>query len=200
MVEVGDISIIQLLIGIAPQMGSGEIEQFSNNHRANISLDEYFASIQAKTALLFAASAKLGALISKSNHKIQKGLYLYGLHLGNAFQLIDDAMDYCADAQTMGKNIGDDLANGKATLPLLHALEHGTLAQKNIIIESIEHGSLEHLPQILDALTQTDAINHTLKLAATKIDDAITALSVLPDSAYKEALKQLALYTLERTS
>lgn len=198
MVEVGDISIIQLLIGIAPQMGSGEIEQFSNNYRANISLEEYFSSIQAKTALLFAASAKLGALISKSSPKIQKGLYSYGLHLGNAFQLIDDAIDYSSDAHTMGKNIGDDLANGKITLPLIHALGHGSAEQKALISQSIEQGSLAQLPQILEALTQTNAIPYTINLAATKIDEAILALNVLPESDYKEALIQLARYTLER--
>ncbi|MBA4260259.1 MAG: octaprenyl diphosphate synthase [Chitinophaga sp.] len=198
MVEVGDIRIIELLIGIAPQIGSGEIQQFSSNYRTDVSLEEYLNSIEAKTALLFAASSKIGALISKSDIKIQQALYTYGLQLGNAFQLIDDAMDYCSDATIMGKNSGDDLACGKITLPLIYALQQGTEAQKKVIEESLEWGSLERLPQILEILAETHAIEHTINLAATKVESAISSLSILPDSIYKKALEELAQYVLER--
>ncbi|KTD11929.1 octaprenyl-diphosphate synthase [Legionella gratiana] len=198
MVEVGDIDIIQLLIGIAPQMGCGEIQQFSNRHNSNLSVEEYFDMIRAKTALLFAASATMGALISKSNHEIQKAMYSYGLHLGNAFQLIDDALDYCSDAQTIGKNIGDDLATGKITLPLLQALKHGTAEQQLKIRESLEQGTLLHLPSILDAIAETKAIEYTRDIADKEADFAIDALSILPDSEYKSALEELARYVVHR--
>lgn len=198
MVDVGDIDIIQLLIGIAPQMGCGEIQQFSNRHNTSLTMSEYFDVIRAKTSLLFAASSTVGALISKVNDPMQKGMYAYGLHLGNAFQLIDDALDYCSDAKTIGKNIGDDLAAGKMTLPLLHAIKHGTNAQQLKIKESLEQGTLEYLPQILDTLAETKAIEYTRSIAALEVDFAIAALDVLPNSVYKEALIELSQHALHR--
>jgi octaprenyl-diphosphate synthase len=120
MIDVGDLNIMQLLTDISLQIGCGEIQQLSNRHNTALTVDEYLNVIRAKTSLLFAVSSSLGALVSKANDSIYQALYDYGLHLGNAFQLIDDAFDYCSDAQTIGKNIGDDLADGKATLPLIH--------------------------------------------------------------------------------
>ena len=199
MVDVGDIDIIQLLIGIAPQMGCGEIQQFSNIHNTALTIDEYFNVIRAKTSLLFAASSTIGALISKAGDATQKGLYAYGLHLGNAFQLIDDALDYCSDSKTIGKNIGDDLAGGKVTLPLLHALKYGTKAQQLKIKETIEQGSLRYLPAVLEALAETKAIEYTHSIAAAEVDSALSALQVLPDSIYKNALAELAQYSIQRS-
>lgn len=173
MVEVGDIDIIQLLIGIAPQIGCGEIQQFSNRYNTSISVAEYFDVIRSKTSLLFAASAAMGALISKSGDTMQKSMYAFGLHLGNAFQLIDDALDYCSDVQTIGKNIGDDLANGKVTLPIIHAIQHSNVEQQLKIKASLEQGTLEYLPEILDALAETKAIEYTRSIAALEIDSAI---------------------------
>jgi octaprenyl-diphosphate synthase len=198
MVEVGDIDIIQLLIGIAPQIGCGELQQFSNRCNTSITVDEYFDVIRSKTSLLFAASATIAAMISKSNAPTQKAMYTYGLHLGNAFQLIDDALDYCSDAQIIGKNIGDDLVNGKVTLPLLHAVTYGSPAQQLKIKESLEQGTLLHLPEILETLAETNAIEYTRSIAASEIDYAISALQVLPDSIYKRALEDLAYYSLHR--
>jgi octaprenyl-diphosphate synthase len=198
MVEVGDLGIMQLLTNISYEMVRGEIKQLTNRHNPTLTEEEYFDVIRSKTSLLFAASSSLGAVISKADEAVQKGLYEYGLHLGNAFQLIDDALDYCSDAKTMGKNIGDDLADGKATLPLIHALQHGTLLQQQKIKESLFQGTLEYLPEILDTLAATNAIDYTRSIAAKEIDCAITALNVLPDSVYKEALINLARYTIER--
>lgn len=198
MVEVGDIEIIQLLIGIAPQMGCGEIQQFSNRHNTNLTTEEYFDVIRSKTSLLFAASATMGALISKAETSLQKALYAYGLHLGNAFQLIDDALDYCSATQTIGKNIGDDLIDGKITLPLLHTIKHGTPQQQQQIHQSLEQGSLEYLPDILKAMTETNAIEYTKAIAAQEVKLAVAKLEVLPDSVYKTALIGLAQYALDR--
>ncbi|RAP37022.1 octaprenyl diphosphate synthase [Legionella quinlivanii] len=198
MVEVGDIEIIQLLIGIAPQMGCGEIQQFDNLGNTEMSVGDYFDHIRAKTSLLFAASSTMGAMISKAGEGIKKAMYAYGLHLGNAFQLIDDALDYCSDAKTLGKNIGDDLASGKATLPLLHALKYCDSKQQLIIRSSLEEGSRHHLPEILETLKETQSIEYTRSLAAKEMDQAITALQILPDSVYKNGLMDLAQYVIHR--
>ena len=198
MISVGDLDIMKMLTDISIQIGGGEIQQLSNRHKTAPSVEEYFEVIRAKTSLLFAVSASLGAQISKSSKDIEKGLYDYGLHLGNAFQLIDDALDYCSDAKTIGKNIGDDLADGKATLPLLYALEKGTPLQQQQIKESLEKGTLDYLPEILEAIASTNAIAYTRSVAQIEVDTAITALQILPDSVYKEALGELAKFAMNR--
>ncbi len=198
MIDVGDLKIMQFLTDISLQIGCGELQQLSNRHNIALSLEEYFEVIRAKTSLLFAASSSLGAMIGQSSEPVQKAMYDYGLHLGNAFQLIDDALDYCSDAQTIGKNIGDDLADGKATLPILHALKHGTPAQQQKIKESLEKGTLEHLPEILDAITSTNAIDFTREAAAKEVEHAISALQIIPSSVYKDALIDLAKYAINR--
>lgn len=198
MLEVGDLKIMRMLTDIAYQIGRGEIRQLSNRHNSALSRNEYFEVIHSKTSLLFAAAAALGALISKACDETQQALYTFGLHVGNAFQLIDDALDYCSDAQTIGKNIGDDLADGKLTLPLLHALEHGTPEQQAKIKTSIEQGSLEHLPEILESIDSTGAIAYTRSIAAAEIEKALSALDILPDSPYKKGLVELAEYSIGR--
>lgn len=198
MVTLGDLNIMRLLSDIAFQMSCGEIKQLENRHKDNLTETEYFEVIHAKTSLLFAASACLGALITHTDETIQKGLYQYGLHLGNAFQLIDDALDYCADPNTIGKNIGDDLADGIPTLPLLYAMKHGSPRQTALIKHTLTEGALENLPDILGAIEQTKAIEYTKQVASTEIDKAISALSILPDSIYKNALTDLAHYALSR--
>ena len=198
MLDVGDLDIMRLLANTAHQIGCGEIQQLANRHNTALTVEEYFDVIRAKTSLLFAASSSLGALVSKSEPAIQEGLYNYGLHLGNAFQLIDDALDYCSDSETIGKNIGDDLADGKATLPLLHVLKHGTPAQQLKVTESLKQGTLTYLPEILEAVTETNAIDYTRRVAANEVDKAISALQILPDSVYKNALTDLAHYAVLR--
>ena len=198
MIDVGNLDIMRLLADVSHQIGCGEIQQLSNRHNITLTVNEYFDDIRAKTSLLFAASSAIGALIGHANAAIQTALYNYGMHLGNAFQLIDDALDYCSDAHVIGKNIGDDLADGKATLPLLHALQHGTEEQKNIIKISLEQGTLDYLPNILEALTATNAIEHTKIMAQNEIDNALSALHIIPNSVYKEGLIQLAHYAVKR--
>jgi octaprenyl-diphosphate synthase len=199
MVDSGNPTILKLFANTALEISCGEVKQLSNRHNPTLTFEEYFDVIRAKTALLFAASACIGPMLSDASKKIQDSLYAYGLHLGNAFQLIDDALDYCSDAKTIGKNIGDDLADGKATLPLIHALQHGSELQKQKISDSLNKGSLEFLPEILIALEETKAIEYTKKIAAQEIDSAISHLMVLSDSKYKEALKQLAQFALQRS-
>jgi octaprenyl-diphosphate synthase len=198
MISVGNLKIMQVLTDMTHQIGCGEIKQLANRHNPSLAMDDYYEVIQAKTSLLFAASSRLGALVGHADEAIEEGLNAYGLHLGNAFQLIDDALDYCSDAETMGKNIGDDLADGKATMPLLYALQQGTPAQQEKIKQSLTQGSLDSLPEILDALKETGAIEYTRTLAAQEVEQAIAALQVLPNSEYKQALEELARYTIAR--
>lgn len=198
MVASGNIRIMNLLSDVTSQIAHGEIKQLSHRHNHLIAMDDYFAVIQAKTSLLFAASTAIGAMLAQLDDDIVQGLYAFGLHLGNAFQLIDDALDYCSDAQTTGKNIGDDLADGKATLPLLYALQHSTPEQQANIRAGLGQGGLTHLPIILEAITATNAIAYTKNMAEKEVEQALTALSVLPPSVYKDALADMAKYAIER--
>ncbi|PJD92738.1 MAG: octaprenyl diphosphate synthase [Legionella sp.] len=198
LVALEDLSIMRLLSEISHQTACGEIRQLNNRHQETPSIDDYFEVIRAKTSLLFAASTASGAMLAKADDVTVQGLYAYGLHLGNAFQLIDDALDYCSDAQTLGKNIGDDLADGKATLPLLYALQHGTPLQQQHIKTSLSEGTLEYLPQILETIAATNAVAYTKTIAKQEVDHALTALEVLPNSAYKTALEDIARYALDR--
>ncbi|WP_019218302.1 polyprenyl synthetase family protein [Legionella tunisiensis] len=198
MVNVNHPKIQCLLADTSHQISCGEVRQLANRHNFSLSVEDYFAVIRDKTALLFAASAAIGPLLSNAGEEIEKSLYAYGLHLGNAFQLIDDALDYCSDTKTIGKNIGDDLADGKATLPLLHALQHGTAVQQQLIQESLREGSLQNLTAILEAIEATDAIEYTRNYAALEVDRALSALQILPDSVYKEALIELAQFAIKR--
>ncbi|MBA3535962.1 MAG: polyprenyl synthetase family protein [Tatlockia sp.] len=198
MVQVDHPRILRLIANTSHQISCGEIKQLTNRHNIALSVEEYFDVIRSKTALLFAASAAIGPLLSHAEKGVEDSLYAYGLHLGNAFQLIDDALDYCSDAQTMGKNIGDDLADGKATLPLIHAMEHCTSSQQQLIIKSLKEGSLKQLPEILEIIKTTEAIEFTRNFAAQEITLALKALEILPDSAYKNALVELTQFALGR--
>lgn len=198
MVSVNHSQILRLLADTSHQISCGEVKQLVNRHNSSLSIEDYFDVIRSKTALLFATSASIGALLVDAGEEVEQSLYAYGLHLGNAFQLIDDALDYCSDSKTIGKNIGDDLADGKATLPLLHALQHGTSAQQQLIRDSLREGSLQHLTEILEAIEATKAIEFTRNYAAQEVDRALTALEILPKTVYKDALVELALFSLQR--
>lgn len=198
MVDIGNLDIMRLLTDISIKIGCGELKQLENRHNFSLSESEYFEVISAKTSLLFAASACLGALITDSPKTTQDAFYQYGLRLGNAFQLIDDALDYCADAQTIGKNIGDDLAYGIPTLPLLHALKHSPIDKQERIKQSLKVGTLDDFPMILSAIEDTKAIDYTKQVANQEIRFAISALDNIPDSNYKDALIELAHYAVTR--
>ena len=199
MVHVGDLNIMHILTDMAYQIACGEINQLANRHNPSLAIADYFEVIRLKTSLLFAGCARISACLSNVDSNIEEALYAYGLHLGNAFQLVDDALDYCSDSKTIGKNIGDDLADGKATMPLLYVLQQGTPAQKKIIKEALMQGSLEQLPEVLQVIAETKAIEYTQNLAKNEVDKALTALSILPESVYKEALIELAQYAISRT-
>lgn len=199
MVTTNNAEVLKLFAKTALEISCGEVKQLTNRHNPALTFTEYFDVIRAKTALLFAAAACIGPILSNASQEVQDSLYAYGLHLGNAFQLIDDALDYCSDAKTIGKNIGDDLADGKATLPLIHALEHGTELQKKQIMESLQLGSLDFLSEILVALEETKAIEFTKNVATQEIESALNYLKIVPESTYKNALIDLAHFALQRS-
>lgn len=190
--------LFELMNQVTQRIGHGELEQLSNRHRHDLSVDDYLKVIEAKTSILFAAATSAAGHISNMPQDIIDDLYHYGLHLGNAFQLIDDALDYCADTQTLGKNVGDDLADGKITLPLIHALAHGNINEKRLIQESIEHGDASRLAEIIHAIESTNAIAFTKDMAHKEVCCAIDYLKNINDSIYKQALIDLALESLNR--
>ncbi len=191
-------SIMHVLTDMALEVASGEMQQLTNRHNVDLTEEAYFHVIRSKTSLVFAVSAQASAILSGASQEINQALYHYGLYLGHGFQLIDDALDYCASSEVIGKSIGDDLANGKPTMPLLYAFQHGTSDQKALIKESLETHSLVHLPEILSIIETTKAIEHTRALAKREIEKAKQALSILPESDYRDALFTLAEYAIER--
>lgn len=198
MVKCMRIDILNLLANASHQITLGEIKQLNNRFQCNASLENYFDIIHSKTSVLFATAAEIGAKIATEEQSIIDALRQYGEHLGNAFQLVDDALDYCAEVETLGKNIGDDLADGKATLPLLHALENTTEEKKIVIKKSLQQGSLENLDLILAAIEETKAIDYTLEVANEQADKAITSLHPIPNNQYKQALIDLAQFSVAR--
>lgn len=198
MVSVENWSVIRLLADTSHKISCGEVKQLAHKNNPSLSVEDYYDVIRAKTALLFAASAAIGAILGQSGEVIEKGMYAYGLHLGNAFQLIDDALDYCSDSKNLGKNIGDDLAEGKATLPLIYAMQQAKPAQKELIQKSLIKGGLQHFDDILQIIHETKAIEYTQQCALQEIDNALTSLHSLPDSVYKQALIDLAEFAVQR--
>jgi len=200
MVKLNQMEIMDILSDATNIVAEGEVLQLMNCNDPDTTEESYMEVIYCKTAKLFEAATRLAAVISKQDKTIEKAMQDYGMHLGTAFQLVDDIMDYTADAKEMGKNVGDDLAEGKPTLPLLYAMKHGNEQQIKLIREAIEVGNgMEHLEDILNALQQTGALVYTQKKAEQEADKAINALSAITDSEYKEALIALAHIAANRS-
>lgn len=199
MSSYGNTEALKVLIDTASTITFGEVQQYINCNDPKITEAEYMEVISRKTSMLFSSCAQMGPILAERSQAEIKMMKQYGLHLGNAFQLVDDALDYCASKETIGKNIGDDLAQGKVTLPLIHALNHSSEKEKEIIAHAIEHNEIDKLPVILQAIDNTDAIAYTNKMAKRQTKAAISQLQQLPESQYKEALKELAHFASNRT-
>ena len=199
MVEVGNITIMSILASTTNRIAEGEVMQLLNVREPGVTEAQYIEVIEAKTARLFQAATELGAVLAGETAERQAALAGYGMHLGTAFQIADDVLDYQSDSDTMGKNIGDDLAEGKTTLPLIYAMRDGTEAQAERVAAAIREGGLEHLDDVLDIIEQTDALANAIRRAVESSDDAIASLAVLPESDYRNALEQIARYSVERT-
>lgn len=200
MLQVDSKKIMLFLAEINNQITRGEIKQLGNKRNFNLSETDYFEIISAKTSLLFAASTKISAILSEVGTDLEEDLYKYGLHLGNAYQIIDDMLDYSADEKIIGKNIGDDLADGKMTLPLIYILQTGTKPQIDLIQESISSGNKSRFAEVLDIINSTNALSYTLNIAQQEAQKAIDCLTRLPNSLYKTALIEIAKFSTRRDS
>lgn len=201
MVKLNNMRIMDILSDATNIVAEGEVLQLMNCNDPDTTEESYMEVIYCKTAKLFEAATRLAALVSDQSDEIESAMQNYGKHLGTAFQLVDDILDYTADAKEMGKNVGDDLAEGKPTLPLIYAMEKGTPKQKQLIRDAIEHcNGMEHLDEVLSAITQTGALAYTQKKAEQEADKAINALSLIPDSEYKSALISLAHIAANRSA
>jgi octaprenyl-diphosphate synthase len=198
MVGVGNMRVMQVLADATNIIAEGEVLQLLNCNDADISDDTYLKVIQYKTAKLFEAATRLGAIVSDATPADEEALREYGMRLGTAFQLIDDVLDFSGQASEIGKNVGDDLAEGKPTLPLLHAMRHGSHAQSKLIREAIEQGGLDNLEQVVEAVRETGALEHVRSLARLEADAACAAISNFPASLYREALLELSSFAVDR--
>jgi octaprenyl-diphosphate synthase len=198
MVSVQDMHIMEILAEATNVIAEGEVLQLMNCNDPDISEDAYLRVIRYKTAKLFEASGRLGAVVAQAGNEVEAALGLYGMHLGTAFQLVDDVLDYSGNAEQTGKNVGDDLAEGKPTLPLLHVIRHGTPEQAAKVRHAIEQGAAEEFTEILAAIQSTGALDYTLECARSEAKVAADALNCLPDSAYKDALIELCGFAVDR--
>ena len=198
MVKVNSMRVMEILSHTTNQIAEGEVMQLINCGSAETTEQQYMETIQSKTAILFEAATQLGAVITKQTDTVESAMAKYGLHLGTAFQLVDDILDYTADAEAMGKNVGDDLAEGKPTLPLIHAINKSSGDEKKILEDAITNASRDNLTTVLAIIEKTGALTYTSEVAKKQAKLAQEALSILPDSAYKEALFNLAAFSIER--
>lgn len=199
MVDAGRPQVMRVMADTTNAIAEGEVLQLLNRGNPQVTEDAYFRVIELKTARLFRAAAELGALAADASAAQQQALADYGRALGIAYQLVDDLLDYLADPQTSGKNLGTDLAEGKPTLPLIRAAMAGTPAQSALIHGAIRDGRVDQISEVLAAVEATDAIPYTRGLAVTYKETAIAALSEIPDSPYKSALCSLADFAIQRS-
>ena len=190
--------IMAILSGATCVIAEGEVLQLTNIGNPSISEADYFETIQGKTAMLFEAASHSGAVLADATPEQERALQYYGRYLGLAFQLIDDLLDYQGDADAMGKNVGDDLAEGKPTLPLIHAMERGTPEQAKLIRQVIRKGGLEQLDEVLEIIHATGALTYTRDRAVEMADKALAELNALPESPFRDSMAQLARLAVER--
>lgn len=198
MVEVDNMRVMQVLADATNTIAEGEVLQLLNCRDPNVNEENYLQVIRFKTAKLFEAASRLGALLGSATPEQEEAMAVYGMHLGTAFQLIDDVLDYSGDNQDTGKNLGDDLAEGKPTLPLIYAMQAGTTEQANLIRQAIEEGGTNGFQPVLDIIQQTAALDYARNCAQAEIETAIAAITCLAESEYKECLMQLASFAVTR--
>jgi octaprenyl-diphosphate synthase len=198
MVKLDRMPIMDIMADATNAIAEGEVLQLMNARDPNTSEARYLDVIHRKTARLFQAAAQIGAVLSDASPIVEESLARFGKHIGTAFQLVDDALDYQADEVSLGKHLGDDLAEGKPTLPLIYAMQHGNDAQRAMIREAIEEGGLKHLAEITQAVASLGGLAYTARLAQCEVDQALAALVPLPESSFKEGLSELAKFAVAR--
>ena len=200
MVQIGDMEILKIYANATNVISEGEVLQLTNVRNPKISEEQYMTVIKAKTAMLFEAATESAAILSGATAKQRQHLANYGNYLGLAFQLQDDLLDYEGDTKAMGKNVGDDLAEGKPTLPLIQAMAVGTDDEAKLIRSAIRKGGLEHLDDVLAIINRTGSLEYSREKAYKMADKAKTALDCLPDSIYKERLALFADLAVKRSA
>lgn len=199
MTQLGSLKVLEVMSEAVNVIAEGEVLQLMNCNDPNITEESYMRVIYSKTARLFEAAAQCSGILAGASEVQETALQDYGRYLGTAFQLIDDLLDYSADNQTLGKSVGDDLNEGKPTLPLLHAMRNGTPEQARMIREAIEQGNGRHLLEpVLEAMKTCGSLEWTRQRAEEEADKAISALTVIPDTPYREALIALAHMSVQR--
>ncbi|HEX5515810.1 MAG TPA: octaprenyl diphosphate synthase [Gammaproteobacteria bacterium] len=200
MVELGNMRVMEVMAKATNAVAAGEVMQLMNCHDPDVSEELYLEVIYRKTGALFEAGCQLAAVLADADTEHQIAMAAYGRHLGTAFQLIDDVLDYTGSSAEIGKNIGDDLVEGKPTLPLIYAMRNGNDSQRSLIRAVIEQGGLDRIEEVHAAVENTGAITYTRRLARVEADRAIESLHCLPDSAHKAALQALADFSVERSA
>ncbi|AIL32265.1 octaprenyl diphosphate synthase [Basilea psittacipulmonis] len=197
MVDVNEMKIMQIMSNATTVIAEGEVLQLLNVHDPDITVERYMQVIHYKTAKLFEASAQVAAVISGANHEVEQAAAAYGRHIGAAFQLIDDVLDYAGDVAALGKNVGDDLREGKPTLPLIRAMQVGSPEQAALIRSAIETGEGD-FEAVANIIHDTDALSYTREMAVKEAMLAKEALSVFPASKFKESMLALADFSVSR--
>ena len=192
--------VMEIMAEATNVIAEGEVLQLMNAHDPDTTEQRYLEVIHRKTAKLFQAGAEVASVLAGSSTAVQQALASYGRHLGIAYQLMDDVLDYRSNPAERGKNLGDDLAEGKPTLPLIHALRHGTEAQRAAIREAIENGGLAQLEPIVAAIESTGGLEYAAQLARGESERALTALAALPDTPYRNGLASLARFAVAHTT
>ncbi len=198
MVELGQMKIMAILSDATNTIAEGEVMQLANVGNFQVTESDYLEVIRCKTALLFQASTHTAGVLASDSPATQNSLKSFGLHFGLAYQLVDDWLDYAGESEAMGKNVGDDLAEGKLTLPLIHALAHGTEQQVRSLRDCISARSVDSLPEVLRIVRQTGALDYTQAAARAQSDKAVRCLHGLPDNVHREALDLLARFSVAR--
>ena len=198
MVEVGEMRVMQVLSDATNVIAEGEVLQLLNCHDADVDVANYMRVIHCKTAKLFEAAMRLGAILGRASPADEEAAAQYGMHLGTAFQLIDDVLDYSADETETGKHLGDDLAEGKPTLPLIHAMQHGTPEQAAVVRSAIEQGAVDKLAEVQAIIHATGALEFTRRRALQEAETACAAISAFSDTQFKRALLELAHFAATR--
>jgi octaprenyl-diphosphate synthase len=198
MVRAQSMPIMDLLSNATNTIAQGEVLQLLNVNDPDTSEEKYHEVIYGKTACLFEAASRIGAILANSDSATEIAMADFGKHLGTAFQLVDDALDYSADSDELGKNVGDDLAEGKPTLPLIYAMQQGTTEQSHLIRQAIKQGGLEHIDEISAIIEETGALDYTFNQAKVEAEKAKSSIEFLPQGEYRQALMFLADYAVER--
>jgi octaprenyl-diphosphate synthase len=200
MVDIGDMRVMRILADATNTIAAGEVQQLMNVHDPDTTEEAYQQVIYRKTARLFEAGAQIAAVLAGQDEAIETAMVEYGRYLGTAFQLVDDALDYDASTDELGKNLGDDLAEGKPTLPLIYAMRNGSEAQREVIRQAIVDGGREQMSDIMEIIEATGALGYTARRARDAAEAAIHVLTELPDNEYRCALMSLAEFAVQRRS